>query len=302
LTTESIEAVLADFRGWLQELPAPAGAAALADDTVPAEERIDLHTLLGQFTALRHEVNLQTKAVRAQQEQNAETLRQLTKALGALEDGRALPERGVHVPTSVGDDQVRPLLKTLVDLADALGLARREMQRVQETVLPLLAQLDADGTDLSVGEVPELPSRPNPAATGSSLWERWFGRPAASADALEKTLTEQHQVLTAQRHRLQKLQEKQQQAGQAAARTKEFLDSVITGYTMSLQRVERALRQYELEPIPSVGEPFDPERMEVLEAVGGSGRPAGEVLDEIRRGYLWHGRVFRYAQVRVARS
>ena len=27
-----------------------------------------------------------------------------------------------------------------------------------------------------------------------------------------------------------------------------------------------------------------------------------EVVEEVRRGYLWNGRVFRYAQVRVARS
>jgi molecular chaperone GrpE len=302
LTPESIEAVLADFRRWLQELPTPTDAASLASGTVPAEERIDLHTLLCQFTALRHEVNLQTKAVRAQQEQNAETLRQLTEALEALEAGRALPERGARVPTPAGDDQVRPFLKTLVDLADALGLARREMQRVQEAVLPLLAQIDTDGADLGVGEIPELPPLPNSKVAAASPWERWFGRPTASTDALEKALAEQHQVLTAQRQRLQEAREKQQQARQAAARTREFLDSVITGYTMSLQRVERALWQYELEPIPSVGEPFDPERMEVLEAVGGSGRPPGEVLDEIRRGYLWHGRVFRCAQVRVARS
>ena len=39
-----------------------------------------------------------------------------------------------------------------------------------------------------------------------------------------------------------------------------------------------------------------------LEAVGDSGRPSGEVLDEVRRGYLWNGRVLRYAQVRVAKS
>ena len=37
------------------------------------------------------------------------------------------------------------------------------------------------------------------------------------------------------------------------------LDSVVTGYTMSVQRVERALRQLGLETIQTVGEPFDPE-------------------------------------------
>jgi molecular chaperone GrpE len=71
---------------------------------------------------------------------------------------------------------------------------------------------------------------------------------------------------------------------------------------MSVQRVERALRQQGLEPIPAAGQLFDPELMEVLEVVADSGRTSGEVVQEIRRGYLWKGRVFRFAQVRVARS
>jgi molecular chaperone GrpE len=82
----------------------------------------------------------------------------------------------------------------------------------------------------------------------------------------------------------------------------QFLESVITGYTMSFQRVERALQQHGLETIPAAGRPFDPERMEVVAAVADSGRPAGEVVEEVRRGYLWRGRVFRYAQVSVAKA
>jgi molecular chaperone GrpE len=82
----------------------------------------------------------------------------------------------------------------------------------------------------------------------------------------------------------------------------QMIASLATGYTMSLQRVERALEQHGLEPMPVVGTPFDPERMEVLEVVHNAGRPAGEVVDEVRRGYLRAGRVFRYAQVRVAKS
>ena len=71
---------------------------------------------------------------------------------------------------------------------------------------------------------------------------------------------------------------------------------------MSVQRLERALQQHGLEPIPCVGAAFDPERMEALEIVSSSGRPSGEVIDEVRRGYAWRGRVFRHAQVRVAKD
>lgn len=50
-----------------------------------------------------------------------------------------------------------------------------------------------------------------------------------------------------------------------------------------------------------MSERFDPERMEVVEVVIDSGKPAGEVIEEVRRGYFWRGRVFRFAQVRVAK-
>jgi molecular chaperone GrpE len=268
LTPQAVEALLADFRSWLQ-----AGGAAESPPEEPDEEPIDLHTLLAQFVALRHEVNLQTRASRAQQEQNGEALRQLEEALRALRESRsaAPPE---------AEEQTRPLLKTLVDLYDALALARREVQRVQETALPVFDEFAGPDGTAAERQAPE--NAPAPPLLYRLFGGGWAERKAEAA--------------------LQAVRQQQQQTAEAAGRARAFLDSVITGYTMSLQRVERALHQYGLEPIPCVGQPFDPERMEVLEVMGGTGRPANEVLDEVRRGYLWNGRVFRYAQVRVAKG
>jgi molecular chaperone GrpE len=278
LTPAGIEAVLADFRSWLhQAAVAPAESPSVNGDV----EAVDLHALLGQFIALRHEVNLQTRATRAQQEQNAETLRDLEEALHALKEAQAPPE----LPE--GEESARPLLKTLVDLYDALALGRRELQRVQETVRPALDQLAE--TD---GAVPELPAAA--PAKPPSFWQRLFGGGGAEREA-DAALRTVRQALEAEQHR-------RRQAAEVARRARAFLDSVITGYTMSVQRLERALQQHGLEPIPCVGRPFDPERMEVLEVVGATGLPTNEVLDEVRRGYLWNGRIFRYAQVRVAKS
>lgn len=234
--------MLADFRAWLQQ--AAASPAPPPDEPEP----IDLHTLLGQFVALKHEINLLTKAARTQQEQNAETLRQLGQAVDALKRAEPSEERD--------DEKLRPLLKSLLDVADALGLARREVRRVQEAAATLISQ---------TGGPAKAPAAP--------FWSRWFTKRQAAGPNREA----------------------------AVEQIQQFLESVITGYTMSLQRVERALQQHELEPIPATGEPFDPERMEVVEAVAASGRPAGEVIEEVRRGYLWRGRVFRYAQVSVAK-
>ncbi|MBI3838064.1 MAG: nucleotide exchange factor GrpE [Planctomycetia bacterium] len=61
------------------------------------------------------------------------------------------------------------------------------------------------------------------------------------------------------------------------------------------------MEQVGLESIPCVGELFDPEQMEVVAAVKDSGRTNGEVIEEVRRGYLWRGRMFRHALVSVAK-
>src|SRR5437762_10544028 len=137
LTPEAIEAILGDFRSWLQQI---AAAAPRVRPAAEEGEPIDLHTLLSQFVALRHEVNLQTKAVRAQQELNAETLRQLSQAVEVV--------RQPLTPVPSADQQaeeerMRPVLKALVDLYDALALAGRQVQRVQEVTLPSLNQMMA---------------------------------------------------------------------------------------------------------------------------------------------------------------
>src|SRR5262249_38299695 len=86
-----------------------------------------------------------------------------------------------------------------------------------------------------------------------------------------------------------------------AERVRNMVESAAAGLTMGLQRLERVMRHHGLEPIPAVGRSFDAEIMEAVEVTVDSGCPAGEVVDELRRGYLWNGAVFRFAQVRVAK-
>jgi molecular chaperone GrpE len=255
LTAGALEPALADFRRWFQEAVAANGEAPPAE---PAPESIDLATLLSHYVALRQEVNLQTRAVRAQQEQTADIVRQLGQAVEALSRSPGQ------------EDKLRPVLMTLVELYDALALANRETRRTEDNVLPLLEEMAEDDE-----EEPSPPAR--------SFWSRLFGS---------------HSEEESQRAR----QERGRKAREATGRVRAALSALVTGYTMSLDRLERALRKHGLEPLEAAGGAFDPERMEVLEAVAGSGRPAGEVLEEVRRGYLYNGRLFRAAQVRVARN
>src|SRR5262245_52126610 len=147
LTPHSVETVLADFRAWFSQALAVAASGGLDGDQAaaldPEEAPVDLHTLLGQFLALRHEVNLQTRAVRSQQEQNADTLKQVTQALQVLRQSQGTAEERPGQPPRSEEEQLRPLLKTLLDLYDALTPAEREATRVAQTILPGLEALKA---------------------------------------------------------------------------------------------------------------------------------------------------------------
>ena len=256
--------MLADFRRWLADLasggreppesvasggrepPESRNAPETADTRGAHAPRspgaVDLFTLVGQFTALRHDVNLQTKAARAAVEQNAEVLRQLTEANPAP-------------PADEAD--LRPLLKAVIDVADALALSLRQMERMRESVEPLLAALGK----------PREQARPGFLAR---LFQARPPGPEASPDP-------------------------------AADKLRQLAAAAADGYAMSLRRVERVLPTFGLERVACHDSPFDPELMEVVEVVGDAGRPSGAVVEEVRPGYLWRGKVFRFAQVKVAR-
>ena len=257
--------------------------------------------------ALRHEVNLQTKASRAQQEHNAEALGSLEKALEALEDARVAPP---------ADESLRPLLKTLVDLHDNLSLARREVLRTQETLTRLVEEFAAEEPPAADREKKETAlSSPQERR---SWWARWFGglstqeavfrawqasreRSPGTRRAQEAALRKLQSQVASLRGHLEELHTRHRQARDAASQVQRVVSSLLTGYTMSLNRVERALQHHELEAIPTVGRSFDPETMEALEVVHEAGRTNTEVIEEVRRGYRWRGQLFRFAQVRVAR-
>jgi molecular chaperone GrpE len=239
--------VLADFREWLGEIreqgTGDRGQSPAAGVLAP-----DLFSLVDQFTALRHEVNMQTRAARAAVEQNAEVLRH-------LEEARAEPE------ASAEDDDLRSTAKAMIDVADALALSLNQIERLRESIEPLLADLA------------EPPPTPTPAP---GLFARLFGaRPAPAAG--------------------------DERSRQAASKLRQLAAAAGDGYAMSLRRVERILPTLQLEAIACTGEEFDPDLMEVVEVVADPDQSSGAVVEEVRPGYLWRGKVLRFAQVKVAR-
>jgi molecular chaperone GrpE len=263
VNADAVETILADFRAWLFEAK-----------EMPSAERtpeLDVATVVEHFTALRQEVNLQTRSSRGQLEQNAQTIVMLQQALEALQRQQAQLQQSEK---SGQDELLRPLLKTLIDAHDALSLAQREVQRLLEN---------------PPAPPPREITPPPSVEVRLPLWARWLGL----ATSVEQ------QIAPLRTWRAE--QPPPPGLHEYAQRFRQILDALLVGYSMSLQRIERAFEQQGLEAIPCVGQPFDPEVMEVAEVVRDESRSSSEVVQEIRRGYLWHGRLFRYAQVRVAR-
>lgn len=79
--------------------------------------------------------------------------------------------------------------------------------------------------------------------------------------------------------------------------------AVRQGVQMIWQQCEGFLREQGLERVTTVGEPFDPQRHEVLSAVPATDEtPANTVVSEIKAGYFLDGRLLCPAQVVVAQA
>jgi molecular chaperone GrpE len=241
LTPEVIDAVLHDFRCWLEHAAEDSTQSETGAVGEAAPPEFSWYVLAAEFTALRQEVNLQTRAARAQLEKNAEALVQLENAARALDAARSDNDR-----PDATDELIRPLLKTLVDVYDALALASRAVERVEQKLTE------------------DVRTKAHPVP---SVRRWWPWRQPAESDG----------------------------------RDQQVLSSILVGYKMGLQRIERSLRQFDVEPIECVGKQFDPDYMEVVEAVSETGRQGTDVLEVVRRGYRWRGKLFRAAQVRVCR-
>ncbi len=82
----------------------------------------------------------------------------------------------------------------------------------------------------------------------------------------------------------------------AEARGSPWLDGIA-----AIDRKLRALLESEgVRPIEALGRPFDPREHDALQHVAGTGRPEGEIVIEIRRGYRLRDRVLRPALVAVS--
>jgi molecular chaperone GrpE len=134
------EALLIRLERWLREARAESEALGDAAPTEAEAPGFGLYRLVEEFTALRHEVKLQTKGARDLREQ-AEAL---LPALGrAVEEFRSIGPKEDQAAFAAA----RPLAEALADLDEALDRGRDEIakarRRAAEQPGALVARLDA---------------------------------------------------------------------------------------------------------------------------------------------------------------
>ena len=250
------ETLLYQFRQWLQEAHAEAEELERAPHLPEADDHeFGLYRLVEEFTALRHELKLETRSARGLQAQ-AETLFQSLQS--AVEQIRVVASREAQAAWSAG----KPLAEALADLDEALQRGR--------------AELDKAGPRLI-----DEPARALQAAlVNLHASQSWFRR---------RRFRSYHEQV------LQVVLENGTEA------RRDLFNALLEGYSLIQGRLHRAMSAEEVVRIDCVGQRVDPESMTVIEVVEAPNLPSGQVIEELRRGYTWKGRVFRFAEVRASR-
>jgi molecular chaperone GrpE len=128
------DAMVERFRHWLAEVRQEAGSLpAEADPGEPPGQRPPgLLELVEEFTALRHEVKLQTKSCRGATEQ-------AEQALSAMRQAMELFRAAQTKEAEAGPLAARPLVESLMDLDEALGRGRAVIDAARRRILEDLA-------------------------------------------------------------------------------------------------------------------------------------------------------------------
>ncbi len=75
----------------------------------------------------------------------------------------------------------------------------------------------------------------------------------------------------------------------------------VQGFLKTKSQILDFLKNQGIEEIKCLGEKFDPNFQEAIEEVKKSDSESGIIIEEIKKGYLLHGKVIRPAKVKIAK-
>ncbi len=88
--------------------------------------------------------------------------------------------------------------------------------------------------------------------------------------------------------------------GAGTTDAKQNLEGLLEGVQLTLKSLLTILEKFEVKPVHSVGEPFDPNHQEALTMEPSDTIPANSVVTEFEKGYYYKDRLLRAAKVVVS--
>ncbi len=86
----------------------------------------------------------------------------------------------------------------------------------------------------------------------------------------------------------------------AGAEAEKNLAALMAGVQLVLKSLLSTLEKFEVKPVESVGQPFDPQKQEALTMEASDTVPANHVILEYEKGYYYKDRLLRAAKVVVS--
>ncbi len=80
------------------------------------------------------------------------------------------------------------------------------------------------------------------------------------------------------------------------------INGIVEGYELALRRFDRALAHLDIQPLETVGRPFDPALMAAVDRRWSPEAAEGDVLEEVVGGFIRHGTVLRSAKVIINKA
>lgn len=183
----------------------------------------------------------------------------LVSMQAAIEQFRAVEPQEAEA----ADRSARPLVEALVDLDESLVRGRRVIEQARRR---FVAEVSA--------EMQDARDRLDALYRTQPWWRRLLCRPW-------------HQATRGV------------YSSNAFDTGRGVFDSLLEGYALIENRLRRTMQEQSIVRMECVGKPADPNSMTVLEVVSESGRLPGTVVEEVRPGYFWKGKVFRFAEVKA---
>ena len=149
-------------------------------------------------------------------------------------------------------------------------------------------------------EVPENPEKPETPAEPN--WKDQYARTLADFDNYRKRVARDREELAqfAAKDILKDLLSTVDNLALALDKAENKEDPFVQGVKLAYDGFLKVLADHGATPLDSVGEPFDTNFHDALAQLPSADVPEGTVMNEVKRGWLLHGKLLRPAQVVVS--